>query len=254
MSNNKKTIILVLTFIGFSLLNVTVFAAEANYVFPCPNLPLTEACPSVAEATVSPAAYIARFYQFALGIAGLLAFVMIIVGAIQYIVSAGSPAAQKDARDRIFQAFWGVALLLGAWLILHTIDPKLVNLTDPNLSLTSCEILAENKNKNAIGGGYAKYQWAQAIRREEGGYFSYICPDGGVEVDEHWCGGTAKDAFTFCCASGGRQETNISRPAQTCRSDNDCRPGLVCHGASANTNGTCIGTISASRPWWRRLW
>jgi hypothetical protein len=121
----------------YFLFSASVKAAEPltlKYNFPCSGLPGTT-CPSKEEAAASPAAYIARFYQFALALAGMLAFGMIIYGAIQYTVSAGNTARQKDARDRITQALWGVALLLGAWLILYTIDPKLVSLTDPDIGI-----------------------------------------------------------------------------------------------------------------------
>ena len=42
-------------------------------------------------------------------LAGMLAFGMIIYGAIQYTVSAGNTTQQSDARDRILKPF-------GAWL------------------------------------------------------------------------------------------------------------------------------------------
>ncbi len=131
---NFLIIFLLSTF--YFLLSTSVKAAEPlklQVPFPCSPI-AGGTCPTDAETAQSPAAYIARFYQFALMLAGMLAFGMIIFGAIQYIVSAGSPAAQSDARDRIFQALWGVALLLGAYLILYTIDPKLVSLTDPNIT------------------------------------------------------------------------------------------------------------------------
>ena len=208
MPNNRKKIIFafmvvfLLSIFYFLFSNSVVSAAEPTkltYEFPCSGLPRTT-CPSSKEAAQSPAAYIARFYQFALALAGMLAFGMIIFGAIQYIVSAGNPTAQSDARDRIFQALWGVALLLGAYLILYTIDPKLVSLTDPSITIVSVPT-----GSNEIGGGYTGYQWMQAVRREgEGGSFSYLCPEGSVRVDDHWCGGTATDAYTFCCASGGK--------------------------------------------------
>mgnify|MGYP001571172694 CR=1 FL=1 len=143
MLNNRKKIIfafvvvfLLSTF--YFLLSASAEAAEPLQLqikFPCPDFPGAP-CPATPEkAAESPAAYIARFYQFALAIAGMLAFGMIIFGAIQYTVSAGNVAQQSDARDRIYQALWGVALLLGAYLILFTIDPKLVSLTDPKIDI-----------------------------------------------------------------------------------------------------------------------
>lgn len=86
-------------------------------------------------------ALVKQIYLIALGIIGILAFGMIIFGGIQYSMSAGDPSRQKDARDRITQAIWGVILLLAAFLILNTINPDLIKLTDPTLKqITSASI------------------------------------------------------------------------------------------------------------------
>jgi len=149
-SNKYKSIIFASVFLLSAfcfLLSTPVSAAELNLTFPCSSI-AGGTCPTAEQTASSPAAYIARFYQFALMISGALAFAMIIFGAIQYIVSAGNSTAQSDARDRIFQAFWGIALLLGAYLILYTIDPKMVSLTDPKLEIL--KMPAEIKTR-AIG-------------------------------------------------------------------------------------------------------
>lgn len=68
--------------------------------------------------------FVKNFYTFALGIAGLLAFGAIVYGAIKYTVSAGNPSQQSDAKEWITQALWGLLLLVGATLILSTLNPK----------------------------------------------------------------------------------------------------------------------------------
>jgi hypothetical protein len=136
MSNNKKIIFIsvVLFAIGYWLLAISVSTAETptlKYEFPCTSIAGGTCSP---DSATSPAAYIARFYQFALMIAGILAFGMLLWGAIKYTVSRGNAGQIEDAKDIIYQALWGVALLLGAFLILYTIDPGLVNLRDPNIT------------------------------------------------------------------------------------------------------------------------
>ncbi len=81
----------------------------------------------------TPGEFVNNFYKFALGIAGVAAFAVIIYGAILYTTSAGNPSRQQDARSWITGAIWGVVLLLAAYLILYTINPDLVNLTSPSL-------------------------------------------------------------------------------------------------------------------------
>ncbi len=75
--------------------------------------------------------YIARIYQFALMIAGLVAFGSIVFGALQYVLSAGGVSTQEEARGRITQAVVGLILLLGATVILGTVNPDLLNIRNP---------------------------------------------------------------------------------------------------------------------------
>jgi hypothetical protein len=67
-------------------------------------------------------------YLFSLGIVGLTAFVSIIIGAVQYITSAGNDSKMGDAKDRITSALLGILILLASVLILRTINPDLINL------------------------------------------------------------------------------------------------------------------------------
>jgi hypothetical protein len=66
-------------------------------------------------------------YRFALMGAGLLAFGSILWGSIKYTTAGGNTATQGDARDQITQAFLGLGLLLGGYLILNTINPAIVS-------------------------------------------------------------------------------------------------------------------------------
>lgn len=77
-------------------------------------------------------AYITRLYQFGIGIAGILAVGMIVAGGVLYSTSAGQGDRQREAKSMITSALWGVLLLFGAYLILRTINPGLVLLSEPN--------------------------------------------------------------------------------------------------------------------------
>lgn len=68
-------------------------------------------------------------YKFSLLACGVTAFVSILVGAIQYVFSAGDASKASNAKDRITQALLGILILLAAVLILRTINPDLVNLS-----------------------------------------------------------------------------------------------------------------------------
>ena len=67
-------------------------------------------------------------YLFSLGIVGMVALLSILIGAIKYVTSAGSPDKAKDAKEQITSALLGVLILLASSLILQTINPDLINL------------------------------------------------------------------------------------------------------------------------------
>ncbi|KKR89268.1 MAG: hypothetical protein UU85_C0004G0109 [Candidatus Wolfebacteria bacterium GW2011_GWA2_42_10] len=86
---------------------------------------------------------VSKFYIYALAIVGVVALGAIIYGGILYTVSSGSPSQQQEAKNWITGAIWGVVLLAGAVLLLRTINPELVKLTEPgdlidkNITITS---------------------------------------------------------------------------------------------------------------------
>jgi RsiW-degrading membrane proteinase PrsW (M82 family) len=75
--------------------------------------------------------FLINVYWFSLMIGGIIVFSRIVYGGLRYIFSAGNPSAQTNAKDIVTQAIWGLALLLGAFLILYTIDPRLVDIVTP---------------------------------------------------------------------------------------------------------------------------
>lgn len=69
-----------------------------------------------------------KFYNYALALVGVTALGAIIFGGVKYTISAGNSSAQADAISWITGAVWGLILLLGANLLLRTINPQLVEL------------------------------------------------------------------------------------------------------------------------------
>ena len=71
--------------------------------------------------------YLQSIINFGFAIIGILALFMLIIGAYQYLMAAGSGNA-SDAKDTITSALLGLVLGLTAWIILKTINPDLVNM------------------------------------------------------------------------------------------------------------------------------
>lgn len=101
--------------------------AQTDYTMLQP-LPLNNADASKTDA----GSYLEGVFVLAIGIAGVLAVIMIIWGGIQYM-STDAISGKSEAKSTIQQAIWGLLLAIGAWLILNTISPNLVNF---NLNLS----------------------------------------------------------------------------------------------------------------------
>lgn len=70
--------------------------------------------------------YINLMLKVIIGIAGVLAVVMIVIGGIQYM-STDAFSGKEEGKSRITNALLGLVLLVGSFMILNTINPNLVN-------------------------------------------------------------------------------------------------------------------------------
>lgn len=129
----KKIIpITILSLVLFFLIFNTCQAVDLLLEYP----PVGEY--KLEEASTLPEV-IRYIYMFALGAAGIVALLMILIGAIMYIFSAGNSSKAADAKDRIYSALLGILILLASVLILRIINPDLVNIgfTLPKIEETS---------------------------------------------------------------------------------------------------------------------
>lgn len=72
------------------------------------------------------AKYIGGIYKFFVGIAGILAVFMIVIGGVQWLFSGGNASKITSAKETIIGAIVGLLLAVGSYTILYTINPKLV--------------------------------------------------------------------------------------------------------------------------------
>ncbi len=118
-----------------SVLGILLFADFYFLAQPAHAVPLIDvACNKFhypwckpSGASQNPGELIEEIYMLGLGLSGAAAFGVIIFGAILYTVSAGNASTQGEARKWMEGGLWGLGLLLGAYLILYTINPGLVN-------------------------------------------------------------------------------------------------------------------------------
>ena len=95
-----------------------------------PTVRFTDATPAGEQYIDFPwlADYISGLFRYAIPVAAILAVVMMMVGGLQWLTSAGDSGRVGAAKKRIVGAAIGLALLLGSYLLLYTINPELVTL------------------------------------------------------------------------------------------------------------------------------
>ncbi len=84
--------------------------------------------------------YFNIIFKFAIGLAGALAVVMIIIGGIQYMGDE-SIFGKTEAKKKIFSAILGLLIALGSWAILNTIDPNLLGTKGLKVKQVNFEII-----------------------------------------------------------------------------------------------------------------
>lgn len=129
-----------MTFFMFTGATFTAFAVEApkaekpkeelnvlegvSYT-PLVKLPLGEKGAELSSWTLST--YLSGMLRLIIALGGAIAVLMAIIGGVQYVASGIAPAAKNDAKNRITNAFIGLAIILTSYLLLNTINPDLVN-------------------------------------------------------------------------------------------------------------------------------
>lgn len=209
-----------------------VQAAEININ---PNLPGSSLADQMNP---NPAGLVRNFYEFALMMGGLLAFVIIIFAAIRYTVASDNPSKQSDAKDQILQALLGLLLLAGAFLILNTINPRLTELKLP--SLRNIQETRPNFPNNL-----------QAVPMDEGGECvqgqcnsGLMCSPGNTCTEPGECFAQEDCTQNYRCSIGGSVpgrcvSNNPGNAGGTCNPD--CSVVCAPNGGQC-TNGQCTCT------------
>ncbi|MFC1663240.1 pilin [Patescibacteria group bacterium] len=85
--------------------------------------------------------YIQNLYIWFVGIAGILAAVLIMWGGVKWITAAGNESLITSAKTTINGAVLGIIILLTSYLLLTWISPNLINLRLPGISEISTKII-----------------------------------------------------------------------------------------------------------------
>lgn len=86
--------------------------------------------------------FLIKNYNYLVGVAGVLATIIIIVAGAQWAASGGSSEIISSAKKRIGGALIGLAIAYTSYAILNTINPALVNLRLPQTFMVRSQAIA----------------------------------------------------------------------------------------------------------------
>ncbi len=114
----KKNFFIILFFILF--LPLAGFAAGTEVEYP--------SVPSATVPTVTTTfpEYAKYLVNFSLMVSGIVAFGVLVWAGFLYLTSAGNLSQMEDARRKIIGSLLGLAIIIGSYIILYTINPQLV--------------------------------------------------------------------------------------------------------------------------------
>ncbi len=126
--------------------------------------------------------YIRGIYRYALGISGIIAVIVIILGGFQWAASGGSPETISGAKKRITNGITGLIILLGSYSILYAINPNLVRfyaLEVPYILTKNLEYQEGGDSNRPIVSRVTN----ENFLREQGLATTLFCPKtGGIEA------------------------------------------------------------------------
>lgn len=97
----------------------SVHATDYTVLAPLPGIGDTTGKTTLQE-------YLPRAFNLAIGISAVLAFVMITFGGIMYAVS-DSLTGRQEGKKYVTNAIYGLVIAIGAYTIIYTINPQMLN-------------------------------------------------------------------------------------------------------------------------------
>ncbi len=99
--------------------------------------------PIIGDKVTDLSAYLSGMFKIGIGLAIAFAILMIVWGGLEYMLS-GIPGVKGDGLKKMNDAILGLLLVLGAWLLLYTINPNLVKF---DVSIASLNLATSTPEK-----------------------------------------------------------------------------------------------------------
>lgn len=111
---------------------------EYTVLAPLPGTTLSDCPPGSTDCKTTLQKYLPGVFNLAIGLSAAFAVLMIVIGGFQYM-STDAIQGKSNGKQRIKNAIYGLVLVIGAWLILYTINPNLLEL---NLNIQKVATIA----------------------------------------------------------------------------------------------------------------
>lgn len=261
----KKIVALTyLTFLLFGFLSPIHFSVAAdptttdstyNLLAPLPDVDGTgdEIVGYDPSNTGALSDYLNVMIKLFIGICAVLAVIMIVMGGIEYMTSE-LISSKQAGKDRILHAIFGLILALGAWTLLNTINPKLLDSSLSSLANVTVEVMLEEETPATAVTGTDVPTSAQptasctaGIQKTTSGM--YACESVGQNLDKMVVAAKAAG----CNLSGGgyrSPEAQKQLRINNCNGDYKnrsatCHPPTALPGSSNHNNGLAFDLKSS---------
>lgn len=264
----KFTIAAIISMNFFLLFAVVPTEAATNTVNFTPQITIDNdfnngTAITIPNDTSAIAKYIRTIYKYAIGVVGIVAAVVLMIGGMLWITAAGNADRVSEAKAWIGASLTGLVLTLCSYLILATVNPALVNFTITPVkkvetlsgdSSMGCCMFKDESGTIQVGYSRCEYK-ARGDCRNDSGFYSMIenrqcytiaeCPQYGQAASAGQCDNLANGAS--CSVNN---DTNIpgkckdKRCVQCIKSGGDC--GSVVFGQASSHDSCCSGFCEMS--------
>lgn len=105
-------------------MGIGVVVASAQSYVPLAPLPIGEGGTTPESYTFTT--YLSGMIKLLIALGGAMAILFAIIGGTQYVAASTNPSLKEGAKERITGALIGLAIILSSYLLLNSINPKLV--------------------------------------------------------------------------------------------------------------------------------
>jgi len=110
--------------------------------------------PIIAGITISEqttaAEYIVYFFNLSVGIGAFIAVIVVVLAGIDWMTAGDNSSKITSAKGRIKNTLFGIAILMGCYLMLDAINPSLKNIKIDTLSCTDGIKVSVKDDKNKV--------------------------------------------------------------------------------------------------------